>query len=365
MKKFSVSELRDVLFPCGRTFLDKKEDILYFNWTASSVEFIFHGTSLNASFRADCGEEIEGLPFDENAPRRQTWPWVSVFLDDMPMPIRKFEVSSPNETWLLYQSREPQTHRIRLLKRTENLKTFLGLTAFHAEGEFLSPERPVRKRIEFVGDSITCGYGNMSQERDRGFFSDEEDGWLAYGVRAARQLDMEYSCVSVSGITALRYEAMAGEFAMEELYAYTDMVCQSKLGMAPEHWDFAAYKNDYVVVNLGTNDAFALLFNDLSPEDARFSERYAKFVRQIRDLNGPDTVIICALGSMDYYLYHDISRAVETYRQHSGDQNIYTCRFRPMSPVDGFGAAGHPSLATHEKMASELVRLIKTIEEDT
>ena len=47
---------------------------------------------------------------------------------------------------------------------------------------------------------------------------------------------------------------------MCELYGYTDRVQQEKLNMAPQLWDFEKEHNDYVVVNLGTNDCYAILF---------------------------------------------------------------------------------------------------------
>ena len=130
MQRYTVSELSQHLVTYGRTFRDPQQDVLYFNWSCSTVEFIFSGTHLAISFQADCGYEFEGLPSDPNCPKRATWPWVAVFLDDMAMPIRKFEVASPRETWLVYHSAQPETHRIRLTKLTENSKSFLGISAF-------------------------------------------------------------------------------------------------------------------------------------------------------------------------------------------------------------------------------------------
>lgn len=362
MRRYSVSDLSDRLVTYGRTFVEPKEDILFFNWSCSTVEFLFSGTHLNVSFRADCGYEFEGLPTDPNSPKRPTWPWVAVFLDDMPMPIRRFEVASPNETWLLYQSQKPETHRIRLTKLTENSKTFLGITAFTAEGEFLPLEKKPARRMEIVGDSITCGYGNLVKEPTRHFFSSDEDAWQSYGALAARQLGFEWSCVSISGITAVRHPGWPGDYAMEELYPYTDRVCQTKLGMEPARWDFANNHNDYVVVNLGTNDCFGILFSEAEGELERFADAYLAFLREIRAANGPETRIVCALGTMNYYLYHDIVRAVEKFRRETGDSRVWTLRLRPIHPLDGLGADGHPALETHKKMADELAAFLKTLD---
>lgn len=362
MQRLSVSDVSDRLITHGRTFREPKEDILFFNWSCDTVEFVFSGTLLNASFRADCGWEIEGIPTDPNAPKRATWPYVAVFLDDSAVPVRKFEISSPNETWLLHESAEPETHRIRLVKLTENSKTFLGITAFTAEGEFLPVEQIPAKRLEIVGDSITCGFGNLVLDPNRAFFSADEDAWQAYGPQTARKLGWDCSCVSISGITAVKHPGWMGDYAMDELYAYSDRVYQEKLGITPEPWDFAKAPNDVVVLNLGTNDCFGILFCPESGELERFSDAYLAFLKEVRRLNGPDTQIVCALGTMNYYLFYDIAAALDAYKQQTGDARVHLLRFQPINPMDGLGAAGHPSLATHAKMADELTAFLQTLE---
>ncbi len=361
MRRYTVSELSDKLIIHGRTFRDSREDILYFNWSCSGVEFTFRGTHLNVSLRAGCGYEFEGLPGDPNAPKRATWPYLAVFLDDIPQPLRRFEIASSNETWLLIQTKDVQTHRIRIMKLTENNKTFLGITAFTGEGEFLPTEPEKRKRLEIVGDSITCGYGNMVKDPARHFYSVDEDGYLAYGPTAAKALDLDWSCISVSGITAVRHQGWQIGYAMEELYAYTDRIGQERLGLAPEEWDFAGHPTDCVVVNLGTNDCYGIQFSPDPAELDHFPAAYRAFIENIRRLNGPKTHIVCALGSMNYYLWHDIASVMEQYRQETGDVRLHLLRFRPMHPLDGIGADGHPSLDTHQKMAEELAALLREL----
>lgn len=100
METFVLSRLLGRLLTYGRTFV--QEDVLYFNWSGDTLECCFRGTHLNARFRADCGFELEGMPGDTDAPKRATWPRVAIFLDDMKHPVRTFQVSSPDETWLLY-----------------------------------------------------------------------------------------------------------------------------------------------------------------------------------------------------------------------------------------------------------------------
>ena len=56
------------------------------------------------------------------------------------------------------------------------------------------------------------------------------------------------------------------------------------------------------------------------------------------------SLIVCALGSMDYYLYEHIAAAVGDYTAETGDENI--CVFKLVginAMLEGYGAVGHPS----------------------
>lgn len=362
MQRFRISDVCDQLHLQGRTFQDEKEGILYFNWSADTVELLFTGTLLCAEFQADCGYEIEGQSDASGITKRATWPWVGVFLDEETVPRRTFEVGRPRQSWLLYQSDQPETHTIRIIKLTENGKSFLGIVSFTAVGSIMPwPSQPETRRLEIVGDSITCGYGNLVKDPARHFFAADEDAWQAYGVLTARNLQYDWSCVSSSGITAVRHAGWQSLYAMEELYAYTDRFCQEKLGLVPTQWDFDQHPNDIVVVNLGTNDNYAIQFSQEPGELEQFPEAYLEFIASIRRLNGPNAHIVCALGPMNHYLYPDIEKAVAKYQTQYHDPRVYLFRFRPIHPQDGLGADGHPSKITHQKMAEELTAFLRTL----
>ena len=368
MQQYDVGELIDgaLLVTYGRTYYDEHSQTLHFNWTNSGFELLFRGTRLTAGFCAEYGEEVEGLPWDETAPRRKTWPWLSVFLDGRDTPAHVFEVSSDQEQHLIFESETPETHRIRIVKRTENGKTFAGLNSLLAEGKLLPVARADRKQIEFVGDSITCGFGNGTPERDRGFYSAEEDGWLSYGARTARLLGMDCSCVCISGISACGHKGSFMPYSMDELYRYADKPHQLKSGRQnpPTDWSFQNHPSDYIVLNLGTNDAYAILFGQEENGEAVFEENYIAFLREIRQLNGLEAHLVCTLGSMNYFLWHNIVHAVERYQSETGDGRIRCYKFQLIHPFDGYGAAGHPSMATHEKMAAEIAGCIRQLEEE-
>ena len=351
----------------GRTFFDQENGILYMNWTCTGIEFLFRGTCLLADFTAVPGEEVDALPTAPDGRgqflKRPTWPWVAIFLDGEEVPRRRFEVKGENATELLFHSRKSEVHRIRLVKLTENIKSYLGLLGLWAEGsiEALPEEKPV-KRIEFLGDSITCGFGNEARDANRLFFSADENGWLSYAALAGRMMGMDYSLVCSSGICSATRPSLPHPYSINRLYPYTDRALQEQRQVGGELLEhpFSSRPNDYVVINLGTNDATAIfLSDDPKKEEEAFLKDYIGFLKLIREKNGPKTQIICSLGSMCYYLWSTIQEAVKAYQEETGDEAVHLFRFPKIDVREPLGACGHPYITTHERMARELVLWMK------
>ena len=361
MNSCTYREAAPFLRSHGRTWTDGR--LLHFNWSCSGFELLFEGSFLAADFEAACTLELEGLPFDAHAPSHEVWPWVGVFLDGEVLPSRRFECGRAQSTEILFSSPQPERHRIRVAKLTENLKTYLALASFSMEGAFLPLPAEHRRSIELIGDSITCGFGNESRERDRFFFSADENGWLSHGAIAARELGMDWSMLSISGITLGAWEGFPLPYVTNAIYTDTDRPGQEREGRSVEPWDFAAHPTDYVVVNFGTNDANAIsLAEEPEKMEADFDRDYVAFLKLLRRCNGPETHIVCALGSMDYYLYDNIVRAVEAYRAETGDESISLLKYMRISPADPLGACAHPNVVTQEKMAETLTKHIRALE---
>ena len=172
-----------------------------------------------------------------------------------------------------------------------------------------------------------------------------------------RLLDLEPTIVSSSGIALTTYAGWPHPYAMDRLYDYADRMLEDKLGVETlTPWDFAAHPADYVVLNLGTNDVNAMALE--GPDGAAHHARaYEAFLRHLREVH-PQARLICALGSMDYYLYSDIERIVAAYRRDTGDRAAFCFRYPKMDIADPVGACGHPHVNTHRKMARALADFI-------
>ena len=362
--------MKEKLEYIGRVFEDES-GIIFMNWTCSGVRFEYSGRILMADLEAVCGREVEtdehGNPLSKEF--RKTWPYAAVFLDDAEEPFSVFEVNERQKNYLLYASEEAEKHIVTLIKLTENEKGKLGIRKIWGDGEISQPpERDTDLRMEFIGDSITCGFGNMTQERDRVYYADEQNGWLTYAALAGRMLNADVQFVSFSGIAVTKglHEKLNLFHSMPELYPYTDRLMEEKEGKAQDFqkWDFKNHPRDIIVINLGTNDPVHIQENGEEEKGvALFEQEYYDFLKMIRTLNGNNTWIICTLGSMDYYLYDNIKKVAERFAVNEHDERILTFKYGRIRVSEGYGAIAHPSLATHERMAGELVGFIRKIPE--
>lgn len=364
MDYIRITDTLDRVKTYGRAFLDEEGGVLYSNYTCGGFELLFRGSTLIADFAA-----IPDTFVPPGAPpvSREDWPWISVFLDGSDTPCRRMRVRD-GECVLLFSGLKAEEHRVKIVKLTENFRTALGIRGFRTDGELLCFQPEQKEIIEFIGDSITCGFGNDTPDPSHEFEAAEEDGWMTHGAIAARMLNLEPRFISVSGISVENPVPMPGFYCMRDLYPYTDRILEDKLAQqrgrtVSEYrpFDFGAAPAKYVVLNLGTNDANQIYFReDKEQAEADFENNYFRFLSEIRRLNGPDTTIVCALGCMDYYLWDKICKVAERFRTETGDGRILTLKYNKMMNMGpDVGGCLHPAIHRHKLMAVDLVRRIR------
>ncbi len=366
MKQYLPSEFLPLIVPHGRTIVDEERPAFIFNWTLSGFDVKFTGKVLRAKLFVVGNKPIlpPSMPWDGKS---YEYGVLGIFQGDEL--LRRFECDTDEGWYTLWEADEPGTYAFTVRKTSENFRGRAGLLLLETDGELLPAEAEKKDlTIEFVGDSITCGYGNESKEAFGPFLTMEENGWITYAALAARKLNADMQCICVSGISVSNSLSGpmfgAGFPTMEETYPYTDLPYDQLIEREPRKWDFAANQKDIVVINLGTNDANPINFGrdyaKVLKEEEHFVERYAAFIRQVRALNGPKPFICFTLGSMDYYLFDQIRHCVEEYVAETGDERVCCFKYRKMQTMfEGSGGAGHPSAKSHERMAMELVENLK------
>lgn len=241
-------------------------------------------------------------------------------------------------------------HTIELFKRTEGFVGNGEFKGFELEhGKKLLPIERLKRKIEFIGNSITCGYGNEGESELCHFTPATENHYRAYAAIAARNLNAEHQAIAFSGKGLYKNYDNTTTETMPELYdrifPFDDNV----------KWDFKRWTPDVVVINLGTND-----FAHANPDSAIWVTAYLKFIKTIRT-NYPKAYIFCTNGPMANgqafpMLTNYITTIVAAARS-NGDAKIESYFYSPQSSP--FGCDYHPGIETHHKMAKELTALIK------
>jgi lysophospholipase L1-like esterase len=232
-------------------------------------------------------------------------------------------------------------HTIELYRRTEGSFGPTTILGFELTGELLAPP-PVTRRIEVVGDSISCGYGNEGAA-PCSFSAETENHYLTYGAVAARTLGAEISTVAWSGKGVIyNYD--------EDKFEPLPQLYDRLLAVDAAPWGFA-WQPDVVVINLGTNDFST--GND-PPEDV-FVPAYVAFLAHLRDVY-PDAFLLPVAPSLfgaEVDLVAGYLQSAVDQRHAAGDADV---AFADINVTwIGSGCDGHPSVETHAGMAARLV----------
>ncbi len=348
-KNFAVNEQNVKLI--GRTA--EAEGIRWLALSASGIEFTFTGTSAAVTV---VGDNMTTMP-DKQA-RFAVYINGEKTMDEM--------VDSAEEVFTVFSSEEAAETTVKLLKLSEAAESTMGIKGIDVTsiGD-IKPTAEKDLKIEFIGDSITCGYGVDDEDRDHHFKTSTEDATKAYAYKTAEILGADYSLVSYSGHGIISGYTTAGVLvsAQQVPAIYTKLAksygnYNGIFNVSDIDWDFSKFQPDYVVINLGTNDD-SYTAGD-KERVMEYADAYAEFLKTVREKN-PDAHIICSLGVMGDRLLVGVKKAYEKYTEETGDTNVSTFHFKPQDGSTGYAADWHPTAATHDIAANELSEYIKSL----
>lgn len=334
----------------GRTYLN--DDVLWAAFSGAGAEFIYTGKKLDITIVGD-GASTAGNA--DNYARVAIYVDKERVIDDM--------LDEKEKTYTAFESDSEKSVNVQIIKLSECAMSTIGIKPIKlGEGEKIEPAKAKDLKIEFIGDSITCGYGVDDPDKEHHFKTSTEDVTKAYAYKTAQALDADYSMVSISGYGIISGYTDSGKKPEQTIPQYYDKLGFSynkfadSLEVAGLEWNFDNYKPDIVVINLGTND-MSYAKNEMT--QAEFEEGYIEFLKQVRSHN-PDSYIFCTYGVMGNTLIRSIKNVCDKYSEETGDNKV-TFFTLPMQDENknGMVADWHPSEATHEICAQRAVKTIK------
>ncbi len=335
----------------GRTTIH--DGILWLALSASGVEFTYNGTGFNVNV---IGDSMISQGKDKQAR-------FAVYVDGER--IADEQVTEAEKKYEFVTSEEDKPTTVKIIKLSEAAESTMGLGKITVTGTDVKPTAEKDLKIEFIGDSITCGYGVDDEVKEHHFSTSTEDATKAWAYKAAQKLDADYSLVSYSGHGIISGYSGDGNKVTSQLVPDVYEKLAKSYGsydgifsVASVKWDFSKFQPDFVVINLGTNDA-SYCGSD-KEKAADYTAQYVEFLKTVREKN-PDAHIICALGVMGDSLYPALKTAVENYTAETGDAKVSHLRLTPQTGTTGYAADWHPTEATHEIASDELVAEIQRI----
>ena len=237
--------------------------------------------------------------------------------------------------------------RVRVVKLNETYVSSLYLKNIELQNAKYADVRLEKKKlIEFYGDSLTCGYGNLGKNTE-GFKTSTEDFTKTYAYLASFALKMDYSVIARSGISAAL--KIYCDKTFYEIYDTVDMYKKCDVN----------YHVDYAVINLGTNDmvAYNELDNKAGAEDVFFAA-YKSLVDKIVSHNKDVKFILCT--RMATLPNEDIEEQIKNIVKYIRKTYLNPVKLVEFVPND-LGSSFHPNILAHKESAKKLVEAIKSL----
>ncbi|MGN0609667.1 MAG: GDSL-type esterase/lipase family protein [Oscillospiraceae bacterium] len=336
----------------GRTYY--ADGKIYCALSGTGAEFTFTGTECSVTVMGDANSANPSMA--DNQARVGIYVNGERVVDEM--------IDNLTETYEVFKSDTEETADIKIVKLSESPMSTFAITDITINGKDVKPAEDKERFIEFIGDSITCGYGVDDEDMNHHFSTKTEDTTKTYAYKTAEALNADYSMVSFSGYGIISGysdgEKKVSEQTVPQYYTKLGYSWSQNGSFVPANieWDFSKRQPDVVVINLGTNDDSYCKNKDDRCEE--FQQTYVEFLKTIREKN-PDSTIICTLGIMGQNLYPYVELAARQYSEETGDENISWLMFDMQSQDDGIAADWHPTEKTHAKASAKLAEKIKEV----
>lgn len=297
-----------------------------YSWPAIYFETAFNGDSLTLKFDDD--QNNFQLVVDNSAP---------------------ILIKKPGKQDYVVPNLTEGKHHVRLEKISETQSSSGRFLGFYSDDKPL--KMSARKRqIEFIGDSYTVGYGNISPSRE---CTNEElfettNSQLAFGPLVAKHFNADYQINASSGFGIVRnYDGHSPDKSLIGLYPFT------------LYSNNYVYNNDWqpqvIVIGLGTND-----FSTKLKADERWKTRaelqqdyinkYVELVKSLQRKNPKAQFVLMASSNMENEIANQMTKVLEQL-QASGMKKIDSIIF---SGLDFAGCHWHPS-ANDDKLLSDMI----------
>ena len=291
----------------GRTYVEN--DSHCFSWSNSGFQFSFYGTGATATLMA--AQHTAGSA-TETA-------YLKIYVDgalykDIAVPETATKIT-------LASGLTAGLHTIKVIKRTSGYYSVVRLSQIQLDSgsEVRETQKYYERKMLFVGDDLTTGYGSMVTNANVAagsvpkYSTATEDGTITYAALTADYFGAENMTVALSGGSGRGIVKNGGgstSHTAPKFFEYLDY--REKKDVAYDH---SQYDPDMVVINLGTYD------NTAGVTTTQFQKGCKSFIQQIRAAY-PEAKILFAYG-FNGTTYASTIQSVVAELNRAGDREIY------------------------------------------
>lgn len=293
--------------------------------------------------------------------------YVSFHVKDMESSVKSYYIvqvnsedrySGPNsDTGFTVQNLNPsETYVVRLIKRGEmnhGPNTLLSIE-LSDNGKLVEYKYPYERRIEFIGDSITCGYGALGLNYSCHYSITNSDATKSYSYLTAKRFNAEINVECWSGKGLLRNYGDTTWRSSDNMVDDYEYTIHTEINPSWDaKWDHSKYHPDLIVINLGTNDYSPN--SAYVPSDDQFTSAYVSFMSALLNRH-PDAHIIAACSTVTTCC-KNTEAAVKTLAA-AGSKTHYV-HLPDLNSETDYGCDWHPNFNGHRKYADTVIKYIE------
>ncbi len=249
-------------------------------------------------------------------------------------------------------------HTIEIVRRSESWQGACEILGFGtAEGDRFLPAAPApTRRLQFIGDSITCGASADTSPTDplngkTTSGSHTSNASATYAKILAKRLNADCQLVSYGGRGVIRdWQGIRDTKNAPQFY---------ELALPDDSsvkWDQSSYIPDAIGICLGTND-----FSQGIPDQNEFVNGFVQFIQKIRRDSPHALIWLIQSPIVDDNPGKTPKRTVLAAYLHEVINQLHDplVAFAPIPHYAGVPNDGHPAAADHILMANELEPLFR------
>lgn len=235
------------------------------SWPGTEIVFGFRGSKLTVSLAATDPATYDGaaqaiyMAYAVDGGNTQT-----------------LKLSASKSDYVLAQNLAAGQHTVRLAKMTE---AQLGRVWFYgatSDGALTYTPPASGRKLEFVGDSGTAGYGTLGTA-PCSFSAATEDADVAYPAVVGRALNAESRNISYSGKGLIQNRDVVNDAykTMPVLWQWSSP--REDDNVQDPNWDFSQWKPQAVIAVVSGNDVYASI-----PTQSMFDAKVGGFIKSLR-----------------------------------------------------------------------------------